>query len=608
MASLEQDKQHRDKSKNLKSLIRLWPYVMRYPARLSLFLFFLVIAAVLGLALPSAGRLLVDCGFNENASAFAYCENFALGDAGQISSYFKLAILLAALVGITSALRFYHVSVLGQRVITDLRRDVYDHLLNLSPSFYERVRTGEVLSRLTTDTTLIETVIGSSVSFALRSIATTVGAIILMLIVSWKLSLMVLAIGPIVIIPAIILGKRIQRLWRDSQDRLADASARAGESLSAIQTVQAYTRENHERDSFGHVAENTYLANRDRLRVRSFMTAFIFSAGLVGMIGIFWYGANEVARGVISPGEILQFSMLAFFAVSGAGFLTETFAEFLRAAGAAERLIELLDEEPAISDSTPTDRAMATLAADGKISFRDVNFSYPTRPNELVLNNINLTVNPGETVALVGPSGAGKTTLFQLLLRFYDPQSGKLSLDEAAYKQIPVHLLRRQFAIVQQSTPLFSGSALENIRYGRLGASDEEVIAAAKAAYADEFIRALPEGYDTDLGERAATLSGGQRQRIAIARAILRDAPILLLDEATSALDAESEQAVQKAFKEMSQSRTTLVIAHRLATVQDADRIIVMDQGEIVEEGTHETLLKQQGLYARLAKLQFETA
>ncbi len=605
MAELNRDKEHRDKSSSLKPLSRLWPFVARYPGRIAIFLFFLVVAAFLSLALPSAARLLVDCGFGDNAAALAYCDNFALGDPASISSYFRLAVILAVLVGVTSALRFYHVSVLGQRVITDLRRAVYDHLLSLTPTFYERIRTGEVLSRLTTDTTLIETVIGSSVSFALRSIATTIGALILMLLVSWKLTLMVIAIGPLVVLPAIFLGRRIQRLSRDSQDRLADASARAGESLGAIQTVQAFTREEEERAAFGGTAENTFSANRSRLLARSFMTAVIFSGGLAAMIFIFWYGASEVTRGNISAGEILQFSMLAFFAVSGAGFLTETWAEFLRAAGATERLMELLDEVPDIKAPVSAKRMDRAL---GEVSFDSISFAYPSRLKDLILKEVSFTVSPGETVALVGPSGAGKSTIFQLLLRFYDPQTGTLSIDTKPYLDLSPSDLRRQFAIVQQATPLFSGSAMDNIRYGRIDASDAEVIAAAKAAYADDFINRLPEGYDTDLGERATTLSGGQRQRIAIARAILRDAPVLLLDEATSALDAESEQAVQRAFAEISRDRTTLVIAHRLATVLSADRIIVMDDGRIVEEGTHTELVSRDGLYARLARLQFDQA
>jgi len=603
-ASIDQDKEHRGKAGSLKPLRYLWPYVARYKGWLAAFLIFLCLSAAATLALPGILRIIVDCGFGDGATGNEFCERVKFSETQDLSGYFKLAIVFALLFSVFGSLRFFFVTVLGQRVIADIRTSVYDHLLTLSPSYFERVRTGEVLSRLTTDTTLIETVITGSISFALRSLATITGSIILMFIVSWKLALMVLAIGPLIILPVIIVGKYLRRLSRDSQDHLADSSARAGEALSNVQTVQAFTREDMERCGFKSAIESTFNAQRQRITAQSCLTALVFMISLCGITGILWFGAWSVSQGQMTGGEIIAFTGYAFFAVSSAGALTETWTNLLRAAGASERLVEILSEESKIT--TPV-QPSSIEKASGSISFENVVFSYPTRPSEQALRNVSFTIKPGETVALVGPSGAGKTTVFQLLLRFYDLTSGRIILDDTAITDLAPENLRQQFAIVQQATPLFSGTAMDNIRYGREGASDSDVMAAAKDAYAHDFIMALPEGYETDLGEKATTLSGGQKQRIAIARAILRDAPILLLDEATSALDAESERAVQDAFEAMSKDRTTLVIAHRLATVLKADRIIVMENGGVVATGTHTELIEQGGLYARLAELQFET-
>ena len=602
-AELERDRAHRDKARSLKPLRRLWPFLTPYKGLIALFLVFLVTASALQLSLPGAARLLMDCGFGA-APDQAYCDAAEIGEGDDLAPYFMVGIIISMLLGLAAAARFYFVSRLGERVVADLRRAVYDHITGLSPAFYERVRTGEVLSRLTTDTTLIQSVVGSSVSIALRTFATTTGAIILMLFVSWKLTLMVLALGPLILGPIILVGRRIQRLSRDTQDQLAGASGRASESLSAIETVQAFTREPQERARFAESVEATFAKSMARIRTRSFMTALFFSVILTGTVCALWFGATQVQAGAITGGEMLQFMMYAFIAVSGAGFLTETWTELMRAAGATERLMELLAQTPTIT--APAKPASLGPAPKGEISFSGVDFSYPTRPGDKALAGFSLDIAPGETVALVGPSGAGKSTVFQLLLRFYDPQAGRITIDGVDARDLDPRDLRNALSVVQQNAPLFSGTALDNIGYGRPDADEAAIHAAARAAFADGFIEALPEGYQTDLGERATTLSGGQRQRIAIARAILRDAPILLLDEATSALDAESERAVQEAFAALSKDRTTLVIAHRLATVLKADRIIVMDNGRIVEEGTHATLMAGDGLYERLARLQFD--
>lgn len=601
--SIDQDKDKRAKARSLRPLAYLWPYVWAYKFWLFVFLILLVLSTAASLTLPMIFKLIVDCGFGDKAEQISYCQRAALSGEPELSSYFKLAIGFIAIFAALSSTRFFFITALGQRVIADIRRAVYSKLLTLSPAYFERVRTGEVLSRLTTDTTLIETVLTGSISFAIRSVAIIIGSFVLMFVVSWKLALIVLAVLPLILIPAIIQGKRIRVLSREGQDNLANASARSGEALTAIQTVQAYTREAYEDSAFADNIEATYKSQFWRILNQSFLTFFIFTMALSGIICALWFGAESVKAGAMTGGDIVAFTGLAFYAGSSGGALTETWTNLLRAAGASERLVDILETDNKITaPSTPVNLG----EIEGNIAFDNVAFSYPTRKDDITLADVSFTIRKGETVALVGPSGAGKSTIFQLLLRFYDIHSGHITLDGHDIKQVSPDQLRSQFAIVQQNTPLFSGSALENIRYGRSGASQEEVIAAAKTAFAHDFILALPEGYETDLGERANTLSGGQRQRIAIARAILRDAPILLLDEATSALDAESERAVQIAFETMSENRTTLVIAHRLATVKKADRILVLEDGKIVEAGTHESLIKNGALYARLAALQFD--
>ena len=615
-AQIAQDKGHRSKSRSLSPLIKLWPFIKRYPLRGLGFLIFLVLSAGSTLIIPAILKLIVDCGFGESASAVDYCKVVGgEGGAASLDKYFIIAIGFGLMFSVFGALRFFFITTLGQRVIADIRRAIFDKLTTLSPAYFERLRTGEVLSRLTTDTTLIETVITGSISFALRSTATITGSIILMFIVSWKLALMVIAIVPVIILPLIFAGKKIRRLSRDGQDRLADASARAGEALGAIQTVQAYTQEAAERRLFGGAIEASYNAQRQRIIVQTFLTITMFAITLSGIIGILWFGARSVANGTMTGGDIGAFTGYAFLAVGGVSSLTETFTNLMRAAGASERIVEILNET---SDILAPEHPQDFKMSGGDIQFENVSFSYPMRADMQALRDVNFTIAAGETVALVGPSGAGKSTVFQLLLRFYDLDSGTISVDGVDITQLTPETLRSAMAVVAQNTPLFSGTASENIGYGRAPALDAEIAApdkfakdssiqnAAKAAFADEFIQALPEGYETDLGERGAALSGGQKQRIAIARAVLRDAPILLLDEATSALDSESEQAVQAAFETLSKDRTTLVIAHRLSTVMKADRILVFDNGRIVETGSHRALIAQDGLYARLAKIQFD--
>jgi len=602
-AKIDQDKAGRGKARSLRPLAKLWPFISRYPGQLIAFLIFLALSALGSLSLSWLGKIIVDCGFGDGNAAIAICTTIGGENGDSPTPYFLFAGVIAVFFALAGALRFFFITRLGQRIIADIRKAVFDRLTLLSPMYFERVRTGEVLSRLTTDTTLVETVITGSVSFALRSIATITGAIIWMFFISWKLAFMVLAIAPAMILPLVFMGPKIKRYSRDGQDRLADASARAGEALSEIQTVQAYTQESGERQKFSEDIEASYGAQLKRIIIQSALTALMFVIAFTGIIIIFNFGAGYVRDGSMTGGDIAQFVVLAFLVIGGASSLTETFTNLLRAAGASDRLVEILEEIPTI---TAPENPVTLTSVQGEIEFQSVNFAYPTRHDIAALTDISVSISHGETVALVGPSGAGKSTVFQLLLRFYDIQSGAITLDGTDIRDLDPEIFRSYIAVVQQSAPLFSGTPAANIGYGKTNATKAEIIAAAKAAYAHSFIMALPEGYDTDLGEQGATLSGGQRQRLAIARAILRDAPILLLDEATSALDSESEQAVQKAFEQASQNRTTLVIAHRLSTVLKADRIIVLDDGKIVETGTHADLVKKGGLYARLAKIQFE--
>ena len=564
---------------------------MQYRGRVLCALAALMVASAATLAVPLAVRRMIDLGFSRENAQF-------------VDQYFAMMIVVGLVLAVASAARFYFVTWIGERVVADLRSAVFRHLLRLSLPFYEKVQTGEVLSRLTADTTQIKAAFGSSASVALRNLVLLLGAGVMMVVTSATLSGLVLLAIPFIVLPLVVFGRWVRRLSRDAQDSLAETSAFANENLTAISIVQAFGHEEHNSSRFASTVERAFDAARQRTLARALLTACIIFITVGSIVAVLWYGAQDVLSGTMTGGELGQFVLYAAFAAGALGQLSEVWGEVQNAAGAAERLAELLEVEPEIKK--PDQPVALPVPARGEVSFDAVNFTYPTRPDQTAIDNISFSVKPGETIAIVGPSGAGKSTLFNLLLRFYDPTSGTISIDGVPVANADPADVRERIAYVPQDTVIFAATALENIQYGRLTAGREEVEAAARAALADSFISASPEGYDTWFGERGITLSGGQRQRVAVARALLRDAPILLLDEATSALDAESEAAVQSALDGLMRDRTTLVIAHRLATVVNADKILVMDAGRIVAEGTHADLLSQDGLYARLAKLQFD--
>ncbi|MBQ8104990.1 MAG: ATP-binding cassette domain-containing protein [Afipia sp.] len=575
----------------LRPLLALAPYVARYRGQAFAALVALIIASAATLVVPLAVRRMIDFGFSP--------EGIAL-----INSYFAVMIAVVAVLAAASASRYYLVITLGERIVADLRRDVFKHLTSLSPSFFDTAHSGELVSRLTADTTQIKSAVGASVSIALRNLVLFVGASAMMVVTSPKLSGIVLAVIPLIVLPLVAFGRRVQKLSRGAQDPLADASSYASELIGAIRTLQDFTNERLAEARFGGEVERAYVAARNSTRARAYLTATVIFLIFASVVAILWIGSHDVLTNQISAGRLGQFILYAAFAAGALGELSQVWGEISQASGASERLFEILRIRPDIA--APASPRALPVPPRGDVAFDNVRFSYPTRPDHLAVDGVSFAVKAGEKVAVVGPSGAGKSTLFHLLLRFYDPASGVISVDGVPIREADPSAVRSRIALVPQDSAVFATSARENIRFGRPDASDAEVARAADLAHATEFITRLPQGFDTQLGERGVTLSGGQRQRIAIARAILRDAPLLLLDEATSSLDAESETLVQTALEELMSHRTTLVIAHRLATVLSCDRILVMENGRIVEQGTHASLVAANGLYARLARLQFE--
>jgi len=579
-----------DPPRKLRSLGRLLPYLAPYRGLIAGWLGFLALSSAATLTLPQAVRLMIDHGFTQ-------------ANAAAINATFIGLFAVAALLAVATAARFFFVSLLGERVAADLRRTLYDHLLTLDQAFFERTRTGELVSRLAADTELVQTVVGSTLSVALRSVVTLVGGAALMIATSPRLAGFTVLVIPAVVLPIVVFGRRVSRLSRESQDRIADASATAAEVLNAVHTVQAYTREPQESVRYTDAVLRALATARRRIAMTGSLTAMVILLTFGAITLVLWMGAKAVIAGTMAPGVLSQFVIYAVLAAGSVGALSEVWGQILRASGALGRIGDLLDTQAEIRSPEPA-QALAKPVR-GAIRFDGVEFRYPSRPDRAALHDFTLDVEPGQTIALVGPSGAGKTTVFQLLLRFYDPQAGRIALDGVDLRALALPDLRASCALVPQDPVLFGASATDNIRFGRSGASLDEIAAAARSAEADDFLAALPEHYDTYLGERGVRLSGGQQQRIAIARALLRDAPVLLLDEATSSLDAQSEHLIQQALERLEHGRTTLVIAHRLATVQRADRIVVMDAGRIVAQGTHAELVREDGLYAELARLQF---
>ncbi len=576
--------------KSLKPLARLTPFITRYKPQIAKALIALAFASGSTLVVPVAVRRIIDHGFTTS-------------NATLVNQYFSVMIAVVLLLALSSAIRFYYVMWLGEKIVADVRDALFTHLLKLSPGFYETQKTGEVVSRLTADTTQIKSAFSSTASIALRNAVMLIGAIVMMIVTSPKLAGLAGLAIPLIVLPLVIYGRRVRVLSRAAQDTLAASAAFAQERLSAITTVQSNVQENYTKREFSDATNFAFSAAAKRALARAVLTAAIIFVALGSIVGLLWFGAQEVISGNLSGGTLSQFVIYAVIAASSLGQLSEVWGEIQLAAGAAERISELLDEKPLIN--APANPVAFPHTPKGQIKFSSVIFQYPTRLKTAALNNVSFTARPGEVTAIVGPSGAGKSTLFALIQRFYDPASGTIAIDGLDVKTVDPQDLRKHIAVVPQDTIIFSGSVLDNIRFGAPGAKREAAVAAAIAARVDEFAEKLPKGFDTEVGERGITLSGGQRQRIAIARAILRDTPILLLDEATSALDAESESLIQEALEKLTANRTTLVVAHRLSTVRNADRILVFDNGKLVAQGTHGQLVKKNALYARLAKLQF---
>jgi ATP-binding cassette, subfamily B, bacterial len=578
------------RTRSLRPLSRLAPYVGRYRGMAVAAVFFLLLSATTTLILPIAVRRMIDHGFSSADSNF-------------IANYFSMLVVMAGILAFASACRYYFVITLGERVVADIRRDVFAHVMTLSPTFFDRSLSGEIVSRLSADTTQIKSAVGATASLALRNTILSAGAFVMMVYTSPKLSALAIAAIPVIVLPLVLFGRKVRKRSRHAQDMLANATAFASEQISAVRTLLAFTNERLTTDRFGKAVDAAFETARGSILARTILTFFGIFTIFGSVVGILWLGSRDVLSGEMSPGTLGQYLIYAVLAAGALGALSEVWGDLAQASGAAERLTELLAEEPDIV--APANPVRFPSPGRGAVEFRDVSFSYAAQPDRSALHGVSFRIEPGETVAIVGPSGAGKTTIFSLLLRYYDPASGGVAIDGVDLKSADPAEARARIAVVPQDVAIFAMSVAENIGFGRPGASETDIRAAAATAYATDFIERLPQGFDTPVGERGTMLSGGQRQRVAIARAVLRDAPILLLDEATSALDAESETLVQRALEGLMTKRTTLVIAHRLATVLKADRILVMDHGRIVEEGTHRSLVAKGGVYARLARLQF---